>query len=121
MAKEKALLILGPSFRRKTGKELTALERFDGLFFRVAKKYLKTIKDVNVVVMLDDLTLVDGSAHSPYTEPEGTKWGRKIIMKNMVKEAVEKIETTSQLSLKAKNIRRFLWRWEKNMQQPYQT
>lgn len=102
MAKEKALLILGPSFRRKTGKELTALERFDGLFFRVAKKYLKTIKDVKVVVMLDDLKLVDGSAHLPYTEPEGKKWGGKIIMKNMVKAAVEENRNYLATKLKGK-------------------
>lgn len=91
MAKKKALLILGPSFRRKSGPErLTALERFDGLFFRVARKYLKTTKRVDVAVMLDDLTLTNGSTLLPYIEPEGTKWGGKLILKTMVKNAVEK-------------------------------
>jgi hypothetical protein len=103
LAKEKSLLILGPSFRRKTQKEpIPAVERFDGLFFRVAKKYLKTTKNVNVAVMLDDLTLVDESTPLPYKEPEGTKWGGKPIMKNTSNEAIEKNQTYLAAKLRGK-------------------
>jgi hypothetical protein len=119
--KEKALLILGPSFRRKTGRDLTAYERLDGLFFRVARKYLKTIKEVNVAVMLDDLTIVDGSTQLQYTEPEGTKWGEKIIVKNMVEEAVEKNLNYLETKLKGKKYSEVLIARGKIMQQPYQT
>ena len=51
------------------------MERFDGLFFRVARKYLGGVRDVDVVVMVDDLTLVDGDTPLPYREPVGSEWG----------------------------------------------
>lgn len=102
MVKKKALLILGPSFRRKNGNDLlSAFKRFDGLFFRIAKKYLKTAKGVDVAVMLDDLTLVDGSTPLPYTEPEGTKWGGQLISKLLIENAVEK--NCKYLRIKLKN------------------
>jgi hypothetical protein len=89
--KKKALLVLGSSFRRNTGKApLSACERFDGLFFRIARKYLKIAKGVDVAVMLDDLTLVDGSTLLPYMEPEGTKWGGQLISKPLIENALEK-------------------------------
>ena len=50
----KRLLILGPSFRRNRRDEsLPALERYDGIFFRVARRYLGEVKDVDVIVMRD--------------------------------------------------------------------
>jgi len=88
LARKKRLLILGPSFRRnKVDGLLPAFERYDGLFFRVAKKYLSDVKDVDIVVMIDDLTLVDGSAPLPYNKPEGKHWGGKTILNNIVKRA----------------------------------
>lgn len=54
--------------------------------------------------MLDDLTLIDESTPLPYTEPEGTKWGRKIIMKDMVKEATKKNRKYLATKLKGKKI-----------------
>jgi hypothetical protein len=53
---------------------LSALDRFDGLFFRVAKKYLDNVKGVDVVVMQDDLTLIEGVAPLAYVPPTGSKW-----------------------------------------------
>jgi hypothetical protein len=51
LAAKRRLLVLGPSFRRRRDVGLLpALERFDGLFFRVARKYLSRARDVDVVV-----------------------------------------------------------------------
>jgi len=73
---KRRLLVLGPSFRRRrTGEVLSALERYDGIFFRVARKYLDRARDVDVVVMGDDLVLVDGGAPLPYRVPVGDVWG----------------------------------------------
>ena len=67
---------MGPSFRRRRDESpLPALERFDGLFFRVARKHLSNAKDVDVLVMTDDLMLVDATTPLTYREPVGTKWG----------------------------------------------
>jgi hypothetical protein len=91
MAKKRRLLILGPSFRRKkTEMILAASDRYDGLFFRTARKNLSGIKNVDVVVMTDDLTLVEGSTPLGYLEPEGTYWGRKAISEDMLEEAARK-------------------------------
>lgn len=85
---KKRLLILGPSYRRKHDKGLLpALERYDGLFFRVARKYLGQAKNVDVVVMVDDLTLVEGNTPIPYHEPEGCEWGKQTFSIEVLKKA----------------------------------
>jgi hypothetical protein len=66
---------------------LPALERFDGLFFRVARKYLGSVKDVDVVVMTDDLTLVDGDTPLPYREPMGSEWGKLRLSREILEKA----------------------------------
>jgi hypothetical protein len=66
---------------------LPAFERFDGLFFRVARKYLGSVRGVDVVVMVDDLTLVDGDAPLAYREPVGSVWGRQRFSKEVLDKA----------------------------------
>lgn len=106
MAGKRRLLILGPSFRRrKDSGFLSALERFDGLFFRVARKYLGSVRDVDVVVMVDDLTLVDGDAPLAYREPEGSEWGKQKFSREVLEKAKERNEEF--LSKKLRNGRYF--------------
>ncbi|MGB9841556.1 MAG: hypothetical protein ACPLKZ_02400 [Candidatus Bathyarchaeales archaeon] len=93
MAKKRRLLVLGPSFRRRRESELLpAFERFDGLFFRVARKYLGDVRDVDVVVMVDDSTLVDGSAPLAYSAPAGSGWGKQKFSKESLEKAKVKNE-----------------------------
>jgi len=88
LACKRRLLVLGPSFRRRCDDGLLpALERFDGLFFRVARKYLGSVKDVDVVVMVDDLTLVDGDTPLAYREPVGSEWGKQRFSKGVLEKA----------------------------------
>ena len=99
----KRLLILGPSFRRnKANESLSALNRYDGVFFRVARKYLGKVKDVDVVVMRDDLTLVDGDAPMPYIPPIGDVWGRRSFSKEELEKAKEKNEDFLDKKIKRK-------------------
>jgi hypothetical protein len=85
---KRRLLVLGPSFRRRLDEGLLpALERFDGLFFRVARKYLGSVEDVDVVVMIDDLTLVNGNTPLAYREPVGNEWGRQKFSKGVLEKA----------------------------------
>jgi hypothetical protein len=98
------MLILGPSFRRNRSEEsLSAVERYDGLFFRVARKYLSSMKDVDVVVMADDLTLIDGDTPLQYREPEGEQWGQQSFPETIVKNA--KIKNEGFLTKKLRNGR----------------
>ena len=86
-------LILGPTFRRNSSeKTLTAIERYDGVFFRVARKHLERVRDVDVVVMIDDLTLVDGNSYLPYIPPEGERWGKQCFSQEVYEEAKTKNE-----------------------------
>lgn len=88
MQGKRKLLILGPSYRRKIGDgPLPVLERYDGIIYRVARKYLGDVKDVDVAVMRDNLTLVDGSALVPYSKPEGEHWRIKTIHREAVERA----------------------------------
>ena len=78
----KKLLLLGPSFRRNLSNEpVSAIERYDGLFFRITKKYLDKRK-IDITVMLDDLTLVNGTTSIPYISPEGTEWKSRNFSRN---------------------------------------
>jgi len=87
-ANKKRLLILGPSFRRRQDERLLpALERFDGLFFRIARKYLSNVRDVDVVVMLDDLTLVDSNMLLAYRKPVGSEWGKQRFSREVLERA----------------------------------
>jgi len=84
------LLILGPSFRRRREPEaLPALERYDGIFFRVARKHLAEANDVDVMVLNDDMRLIDGSTPMPYSPPRGDKWAGYSIPDNVLEEARE--------------------------------
>lgn len=101
MVSKKRLLILGPSFRRrKDNGFLPAFDRFDGLFFRVARKYLADIKGVDVIVMVDDLTLVDGNAPLPYCKPAGSEWGKQRFVGEVLEKAKVKNEEFLRKKLK---------------------
>jgi len=90
---KKRLLILGPSFRRrKDDGLLPALERYDGIFFRITRKYLGNAKDVDVLVMIDDLTLVEGNAPLAYSAPKGNEWGKQEFSEEMIEKAKAKNE-----------------------------
>jgi len=93
---KKRLLVLGPTFRRNSSRStLSAIDRYDGVFFRVARKNLKHVHDVDVVVMADDLTLVDGNSFLPYMPPKGEKWGKQAFSR----EAYEKARTKNKAIL----------------------
>ena len=93
VAGKRRLLILGPSFRRrKDDGLLPALERYDGIFFRITRKYLSNAKDVDVVVMKDDLVLVDCKTPLTYNPPKGEEWGKQVFSKELLEEAREKNE-----------------------------
>ena len=86
-------LVLGPTYRRNSSEEsLIAIERYDGVFFRVARKHLKRVRDVDVVVMVDDLTLVDSNFLLHYVPPSGGVWGRQSFSKDIYEKARMKNE-----------------------------
>jgi len=84
---KKRLLILGPSFRRKKDEGLLpAFKRFDGLFFRVARKYLRSVRDIDILIMKDDLTLVGEKTILAYDPPKGNKWSTQSLPKRVLDE-----------------------------------
>jgi len=71
------LLILGPSFRRNPDPNpLPALERYDGLFYRIVRKYSRELekKGIDVIIVTEDLEVVTPETKLPYKPPAGDKW-----------------------------------------------
>ena len=98
----KKLLVLGPSFRRRMDPgPLQAIQRFDGLFYRVARKYLQKARDVDVLIMKDDLTLVDEETLLPYNPPEGESWGKHSVPEEAVEKARKSNESVLSEKLKS--------------------
>jgi hypothetical protein len=93
LSRKKRMLVLGPSFRRKKKQRLMpAFLRFDGIFYRVARKHLKSNKDVDIVVMKDDLTLINGGSPLAYTPPKGKNWEKRTFSEEKIKNARMKNE-----------------------------
>ena len=93
VSSRRRLLILGPSFKRKRDAGLLpALERYDGIFFRIARRYLSNVKDVDVLVMADDLTLVDGNTPLAYHAPKGNMWSKQEFSVEIIEKAKAKNE-----------------------------
>ena len=71
------LLILGPSYRRNPSPEpLPAIERYDGLFYRIVRKYIDKLKekDIDVIIVTEDLDVVTPETKLPYKPPVGESW-----------------------------------------------
>ena len=71
------LLILGPSYRRNPSPEpLPAIERYDGLFYRIVRKYIDKLKekDIDVIIVTEDLDVVTPETKIPYKPPVGESW-----------------------------------------------
>jgi len=85
----KRLLILGPSYRRNPDPNpLPAIERYDGIFYRIARKYMP--KDVDIMVMTNDLILIDADTPLPYKPPKGKTWGQMKIPREQIEKARKK-------------------------------
>jgi hypothetical protein len=88
MKSRKRLLILGPSFRRRKDEGLLpAIERFDGLFLRIARKHLRSTSGIEVAIMRDDLILVESKALIAYAPPIGHRWGERAFSEAELKDA----------------------------------
>lgn len=86
---KKKLLILGPSFRRKKSLEaLPAIERYDGIFFRIARKYRN--EDVDIMILNDDLVLIKADELLPYSPPRGQEWKQRKFLKKIDTNKVRK-------------------------------
>ena len=70
------LLILGPSYRRNLDPNpLPAIKRYDGLFYRIVRKYMDAIKGkVDILIVTEDLELITPETPLPYKPPRGDKW-----------------------------------------------
>lgn len=69
------LLLLGPSYRSNASPQpLPALERYDGVYFRLVRKHLPMVRDVKVYVVTEDLELVRADQQIPYKLPIGKSW-----------------------------------------------
>ncbi len=71
------LLILGPSYRRNTASEpLPAIERYDGVFYRIVRSNMGKVKEKNIdiIIITEDLNIATPETKLPYKPPVGDKW-----------------------------------------------
>ena len=71
------LLILGPSYRRNPSPEpLPAIERYDGLFYRIIRRNIDAAKkkNIDIIIITEDLEIVTPETMLPYRPPIGEKW-----------------------------------------------
>jgi hypothetical protein len=101
------LLIIGPSFKRKDEKELMpAIDRYDGVFYRVTRKNLH---DENVIILIqtEDLKLIKSSDKIPYLKPKGEIWSQSNKINYSEKHVKQMIKENSNLinnTIKDNNI-----------------
>jgi len=88
--KIKKLLILGPSYQRNEKQEpLPAVERYNGVFYKVFKKRGKG--KVDILILNDKLDLIWGNEYLPAIPAKEGKWGgygpkkipKKIVNRNI--------------------------------------
>ena len=71
------LLILGPSYRRNPSPEpLPAIERYDGLFYRIVRRNMDKMKEkgIDIIIITEDLEVATPETKLPYKPPVGNKW-----------------------------------------------
>ena len=89
------LLILGPSYRRNASPEpLPAMERYDGLFYRIIKRNMNKVREkgIDIFIITEDLELVTPETKLPYKPPVGNKW-RTLPPTTRDPEKVEKLRS----------------------------
>ena len=86
----KNAIIVAASARRKKEpiKSIPALDRYDGIFFRVIKKYLREgkLKNTDIIIVSEKLGVLLQYERIPYYEPTPGKWG-PIKDKEKIKES----------------------------------
>jgi len=71
------LLILGPSYKRNPSPEpLPAIERYDGLFYRIVRRNMDKMKEkgIDIIIITEDLEVATPETKLPYKPPVGNKW-----------------------------------------------
>ena len=72
------LLILGPSWKRnKSVALLPAIERYDGIFYRITRKNA-CLKNTTILILTEDLKLIDSSEKISYVSPKNWAEYKKI-------------------------------------------
>jgi hypothetical protein len=61
--------------RREPLEPIPALERFNGVFTKLIKKYDKELRDVDVLILSPIYGLVRAEENIVYKEPVGLSWG----------------------------------------------
>lgn len=71
------LLILGPTYRRNPSPEpLPAIERYDGIFYKIVRKYMDKVREkgIEILIVTEDLEVVTPDTPLPYKPPKGNHW-----------------------------------------------
>jgi hypothetical protein len=85
------MLIIGPSYKRVPIKEeIPAIDRYDGVFYRVTRKNLGN-QNIKIMILTEDLRLIDAYKKIPYDGPKGDRWNQ-CKMKDYKKSFIDKMK-----------------------------
>ena len=88
------LLILGPSYMRKINPNLLpAIERYDGIYYRIVRKYMDKIKKkrIDIIIITEDLELLQSNSLLPYKSPKGKDWRSLALPKELIEKKQKEI------------------------------
>lgn len=101
MSKRKLVIISASSrVKRKPVDPIPALQRYDGLYFRIIRKYIKEkqLKNIDVLIVSENMGLLNGYDFIPYVEPRSGYLGEIGLDKKKLKMQrdanIEKIKNT---------------------------
>jgi len=97
---EKKLVIVSASSRRKRepSEPIPAIERYDGIYFRILRKYFKErkLRNIDVLILSEKLGLMSSDRKISYNKPHAGKWGQlslnKDAIENSKRENLEKLK-----------------------------
>ncbi len=99
----KKLVILSASFRRTKEPEepISSLERFDGVYFRLVRKYLREgrLKNIDIVIVSDKYGILSSEDKIPYDPPGSNSWNNGL---GLDKGSVLKLREQNLAMLKSK-------------------
>lgn len=72
----KNLIIISGSTRiiKDIPRPIPAIQRFDGVFIRLIRKYLKKARDIDILILSPVYGLISGEEKIEYKEPIGENW-----------------------------------------------
>ena len=93
MGKRKLIIVSASSrLKKEPAEPAPAIERYDGVYFRILRKYLREgkLSDADILVISEKCSLMPADNKIPYHEPHPGPWGSLSVKKETISKLKEK-------------------------------